>query len=98
MTEMTKEIRVPVWLITLGCAIAIAAIGAIWRVGHSVAQQAVIQGKIIEQVERLRWDVDNLDRRTRSAVAELEKNKVDRREYDRMCVQLDRIEIYMRER
>ncbi len=98
MTDFTKEIRVPVWLITLICGVLLTLLGAMWRQAEIQARQAAIQSKIIEQVERLRHDVDLMDMRTRSAAAELRESKVDRREFDRLCVQLDRIEEFLKEK
>ncbi len=83
--KCSKEIRLPIWLVTAAIAIAITLIGFMWR-------QSTIQGRVIEQIERLRYDVDMLNLRTRS----IEKAAVNRFEMDRVYNQLDRIEEYLK--
>ncbi len=83
--KFNKEIRLPIWLVTTIIAIAIAMIGFMW-------QQSAIQGRIIEQVERLRYDFDRLDMRTRS----IRDASVSRHELDRIYNQLDRIEEHIK--
>lgn len=82
---MQKEIRVPVWLITLICVIGMALIGFLWK-------QAITQGEIVEQVRQLRTDHDTHVILTRSQINHINNTTITRHEFDRMQVQLNRIE------
>ena len=83
--DFTKEIRIPIWVVTAAIVIAMALLGFMWK-------QAIVQGQIVEQVRQIRTDLDMHVVVTRSAI----QQRVERREFDRLCLQLDRIEEYLR--
>ena len=79
--DLTKEIRLPIWMVTALIVIAMALLGFMWK-------QAVVQGQVIEQVKQLRTDFDTHVLITRSDM----RSKADVREMDQVYEALRRIE------
>jgi len=96
MEKKCYDLKIPVWVLnTLTAFAGIIVTILIILISH-VYHQGQVQGKMIEQIERLRLDLDAHIFVTRGKVDELRATKADSKDIDRIYGQLNRIEDHLK--
>ena len=96
METKCYELKVPVWLINTITSILVVFVTVLIILIGAVYRQGQIQGRMIEQHDRLRIDHESDKLNTRAMIQDLRETKADRRDTDRIYNQLDRIEDHLK--